>query len=106
MATDGFSFCSSSSSTAYDVDEAMSTSSRKSPSMGKERDWWSADLEGEMEELEVEGSFSVAEGGSMDPERKGGPLVNSEGADHWSTRRVLTKEESEGVRLAETKERK
>ena len=45
-------------------------------------------LEGEMEMLEVEGSFSVAEGGSMDPERK---------ADHWSARKVLTKEEGEGT---------
>ena len=45
-----------------------------------------------MEKLEVEGSFSVAEGGSMDPERK---------ADHWSARTVLTKEKSEEVKLAE-----
>ena len=35
---------------------------RKSSSIGKERDWWSADLEGEMENLEVEGSCSLAEG--------------------------------------------
>ena len=35
-----------------------------------------------MENL-VEGSFSAAEDGSMDPERK---------ADHWSARTVLTKE--------------
>ena len=55
--------------------------------MGKERDWWSADLEGEMEKLEVEGSFSVTVGGSVDPERK---------VDHWSTRTVLTKAESDG----------
>ena len=64
VATDGSSFCSCSPSMAYDVDEAMSMSSRKSPSMNKERDWWSADLEGEMEKLQVEGNFSVAEGGS------------------------------------------
>ena len=69
-----------------DVDEAMSTSSRKSPSVEKERDGWSTDLESEMEKLEVEGSFSVAEGGSMDPERK---------ADHWSARKMSTKEEGE-----------
>ena len=45
-----------------------------------------------MQKLEVEGSFSVTQGGSMDPEMK---------ADHWSTRTVLTKEESEGVKGAE-----
>ena len=65
----------------------MSSPSWRSSSLRKERDWWSADLEGEMEK--VEGSFSVTAGGSMDPERK---------ADHWSTRTVLTKEESEGVK--------
>ena len=79
VATDGSSFCSCSPSVTYDVDEAMSTSSRKSPSMVKERYWWSADLEGQMEKLEAEGSFSVAESGSMDPERNG-PLVSSDGA--------------------------
>ena len=46
------------------------------------KQWWSADLEGDMEKLEVEGSFSVTAGGSMDPERK---------ADHWSTQTVLVK---------------
>ena len=69
-------------SLAHDVDEAMSTFSRKSRSMEKERDWWSADLEDEMEKLEVEGTFSVAEGRSMDPKRK---------ADHWPAPTVLTK---------------
>ena len=39
-----------------------------------------------MEKLEVEESFSVAEDGSMDPERK---------ADHCSGRTVLAKEEEE-----------
>ena len=29
-----------------------------------------------MERLEVEGGFSGAEGGSMDPKREGGPLVS------------------------------
>ena len=48
--------------------------SRKSPSMEKERDWWSAGLEGEMQKLEVEGSLSVAESGPMDPERTTGQL--------------------------------
>ena len=45
-----------------------------------------------MEKLEVDESFSVTEGGFMDPERK---------ADHWSARTVLTKEESEEVKGAE-----
>ena len=45
-----------------------------------------------MEKLAVEGSFSVAAGESMNPEGK---------ADHGSTQTVLTKEESEGVKLAE-----
>ena len=74
----------------------MSTPSRKSPSMVKDRDWWSADLEGEVEKLEVEESFSVTEDGFMDTKRK---------ADHWSARTVLTIEESEEVKGAE-KEKK
>ena len=45
-----------------------------------------------MEKLEVEGSFSVAEGGSTDPKRK---------ADHSSARTVLTEEESEGLKGVE-----
>ena len=77
---------------AFGVDEAISASSRKSPFLVKEEDWWSADMEGEEEKLEVEGSFYVTEGGSMDPERK---------ADPWSARKVLTKEVSEEVKGAE-----
>ena len=49
-------------------------------------------VEGEMEKLAVQGFFSVAASGSKHP---GG------NADHWSTQTVLTKEESEGVKLAE-----
>ena len=94
-AIDSFSSCSCSPSVAYVVDEAMSTSSRKSLFMEKERDWCSANFPGEMEKLEVEGSFSVAEGGSMDPERK---------ADHWSVRTKTTKEEGEEVKGAEYEE--
>ena len=45
----------------------------------------------EMEKLAVEGSFSVAASGSKHLDGK---------ADQWSTQTVLTKEESEGVRLA------
>ena len=36
-----------------------------SPPPRGRKDWWSADLEGEMEKLEVEGSCSVAERGPM-----------------------------------------
>ena len=38
VATDSTSFCSCSPSLAHDVDEALSTSSRMSPFVGKERD--------------------------------------------------------------------
>ena len=34
---------------------------------GKKRDWWSIDLEGEIEKLEVEGGFSETKGESVDP---------------------------------------
>ena len=47
------------------------------PPKWKERDWWSADLEGEMEKLEVDGGFSATTGGSVDPAR----LVSSD-KDH------------------------
>ena len=88
-AIDSSSFGSCSPSLAPDADEAMSASSWTSPARWKERDWWRADLEGEVEKLEVEGRFCGAEGGSMDPETK---------ADQWSARTVPTKEESEEVK--------
>ena len=62
----------------------MSASSWTSPARWKERDWLSADLEGEKEKLEVEGGFSGAEGGSMDPKGK---------VSHWSARIRLQREE-------------
>ena len=37
---------------AQEVDEAMSESSWTALAKGKERDWWSIDLEGEVEKLE------------------------------------------------------
>ena len=67
----------------------MSTSSGRSPSFEKER---ALTWKERMEKQEVKGSFSVAESGSMGPERK---------ADRWSARTVLTKEEREGVKGAE-----
>ena len=47
-------FGSCSPSLAHDTDDAISESSWTSLAKEKERDWWSVDLEGEMEKLEVE----------------------------------------------------
>ena len=47
----GSSFRSCSPSLARDVNEEVSTLPRRSSSLGKERDWWSADLEDEREKL-------------------------------------------------------
>ena len=72
---------SCSSSLAFDTDEAMSASSKMAKeageamsesswtalAKGQEKDWWSIDLEGDMEKLEVVGPWSGTEGGSMDP---------------------------------------
>ena len=55
---------SCSPSVAQDADDAVSESSWTSLAKGKQRDWWSVDLEGEMEKLEVEGLLSATEGGS------------------------------------------
>ena len=59
---------------------------------GKERDWWSVDLEGGMEKLEVEGLLSRTEAGSVDPKRKMG---------HWSARKTTGKEGREKLKGAE-----
>ena len=73
---DNSSFGSSSSSLAFHTDEAMSSSSRMAQEVDeamsesfwtalakeKERDWWSIDLEGEVEKREVRGPWSVTEG--------------------------------------------
>ena len=85
VAADGSSSFSCSPSMAYDVDESMSTSSRKSPSVGKQSDWWSADLEGEME------------AGGRSPRPKADPGIPKGQADHWSARKVVTNEEGEKV---------
>ena len=74
-AFDSSSLDSCSPSLGQDADDAMSASSWTSVAKWKERDWWSVDLEGETEKLEVEGGFSRTERGSVDPERKMG---------HWS----------------------
>ena len=66
---------SASSKMAQDADEAMSESSWTALAKENERDWWSIDLEGEVEKLEVVGPWSGTEGGSVDP--KGVSLDNS-----------------------------
>ena len=57
-----------SSQIGKDAEEAWSESSCIALANGKERGWWSIDLEGEMEKLEVIGPWSGTEGGSVDPE--------------------------------------
>ena len=47
--------------------EALSESSWIALAKSKERGWWSIDLEGEMEKLEVMCPWSWTEGGSLDP---------------------------------------
>ena len=78
---DRSSFGSCSSSLAPNTNEAMSASSRMAQEMeeaipeapwtalakDKERYWWSIDLEGEMEKLEVGCPWTVTKGDSMDP---------------------------------------
>ena len=59
-----------------EVDEAMSESSWTALAEGKARDWWSIDMEGEVEKLEVRGPWSVTERDSVDLKR-GGPQVTS-----------------------------
>ena len=55
---------------AHDADEAMPESSWTALAKEKERDWWSVDLEGDVEKLEVVGPWSGTEDGSVDPTRK------------------------------------
>ena len=59
-----------SSMMAKDAGEAMSESAGTALAKGKGRGWWSIDLEGEMEKLEVIGPWSGTEGGSVDPKGK------------------------------------
>ena len=88
---DNSSFGSCSSSLAFDTDEVMSASSKMAKeadeamseaswtalAKAKERDWWSIDLEGDMEKLEVLGPWSGTVGGSVDPKRKVGNEVRN-----------------------------
>ena len=63
---------SASSKMAKEADEAMSESSWTVLAKRKERGWWSIDLEGDTEKLEVEGPWSGTKGGSVDPKGKMG----------------------------------
>ena len=83
---------SASSKIAKDVEEAVSESSWTALAKGKERDWLSTDLDGEVEKLEVIGQWSGTDGGSLDPKGKMG---------HWSARIKSTEEGSEEVKGAE-----
>ena len=58
---------SASSRVAKEVDEAMSASSWTALANVKERDWWSIDLEGEVEKLEVSGPWSGTTVDSVEP---------------------------------------
>ena len=49
---------SASSKMAKEADEVMSALSWAALAKGKERDWWSIDLEGDMEKLEDAGPWS------------------------------------------------
>ena len=48
----------------------MSEASWTAPAKEKGRYWWSIDLEGEVEELEVGCSWTATKSDSMDPERE------------------------------------
>ena len=70
LALDTDEAMSASSKMAQDADDAMSESSWAALATGKERGWWSIDLDGEIEKLEVVGLLSGTEGGSVEPKRK------------------------------------
>ena len=52
---------------AQEMEEAKSAASWTALAKEKERDWWSIDLQGEVEELEVGCPWTVTKGDSMDP---------------------------------------
>ena len=58
---------SASSRMAHEVDEAMSETYWTALAKGKERDWWSIDLEGDVEKLEASGPWSGTKGDSVEP---------------------------------------
>ena len=77
---------------AQETDEAMSELSWTALAKKKESDWWSIDLEDDMEKLEVVGPWSGTEGGSAHPKMKMG---------HRSARTKVEREESEKPKEAE-----
>ena len=74
---------------AQDAGDAMSELSWASLAKGKERDWWSMDLEGDVEKLEVEGPWSVTEGNSVEPKGEVG---------HMPDRTKVAREEKEKLK--------
>ena len=101
------SFGSCSASLAFDTDEAMSTSSRMAQevdeamseaswtALAKEnsRCWWSIDVEGGVEELEVGSPWTGTEGDSMDHE---GEVNHKSGRKKGGKRRRGKVGETEG----------
>ena len=85
---------SASSRMAQEVEEAMSESSWTALAKVKERDWWSIDLEGEVEKLEVGGLWFGTEGDSVEPKGEMG---------HKSDRTKVTGEENEQLKEDEMK---
>ena len=51
---------------------------------GKERDWWSIDLEGEVEKLQVSGPWFGTEGDSVEPK---GRWATGQIAQRWQERK-------------------
>ena len=92
LALDTHEAMSASSRVAQDADDAVSESSWIGLANWKERGWWSINLEGEMEKLEVVGPLSRTEGGSVDPSGK---------MSHRSDPTNVTKEEKEELKEAE-----
>ena len=83
---------SASSRVAQEVDEAMSELSWTALAEGKERDWWSIDLEGEVKKVEVRGPWSVTEGDSVETKGEVG---------HKSDRTKVAREEKEKLKQDE-----
>ena len=77
---------SASSRMAQEVDEAMSESSWTALAKWKERDWWSIDLEGEVQKVEVICPWSGTKGDSVEPKGEMG---------HKSDRTMVIREAEE-----------
>ena len=85
---------SASSRMAQEVDEATSESSWTALAKERERHWWSIDLEGEVEKLEVIGPWSGTEGDSVEPKGEMG---------HKPDRAEVSREEKEKLKKDEMK---